>query len=158
MLAQKKLFEQSHEDKPIKVMAVDDEEFNLEILMKHLKKGGYEAVAASDGDEAWEYLQTHPADDVHIMLLDKMMPRMSGLELLEKMKADPRFSHITVILQTASIGTQEMIEGIDAGAYYYLTKPYAAEVLMSVVHAAARDYRMHVYSLSDELQKKKPDR
>lgn len=125
--------------KPIKVMAVDDEEFNLEILIKHLKKAGYECIAVPNGVQAWEYLEKHP-NDIDIILLDKMMPGMDGMEVLRKIKADPKHEQITVIMQTASVGTQELIEGIEAGAYYYLTKPYAAEVLMSIVDSAAREH------------------
>ncbi|NDF11948.1 MAG: response regulator, partial [Proteobacteria bacterium] len=127
-------------DRPIRVMAVDDEEFNLEILVKHLKKAGYEAIPMSDGDQAWDYLNKNP-EEIDIILLDKMMPRMNGMEVLKKLKSRPDLQHITVILQTASVGAQELIGGIEAGAYYYLTKPYAAEVLISIVNSAARDHR-----------------
>ncbi len=125
--------------KTIRVLAVDDEEYNLEILVKHLEKGGYSVAQAKDGGEAWEYLQKHPLD-VQVVLLDKMMPKMNGMEVLRRMKEHPQLKNITVIMQTASVGTKEVVEGIKAGAYYYLTKPYPAEVLMSIVDAAARDY------------------
>lgn len=139
-------------DRPIRVLAVDDEEFNLEILMKHLKKAGYESVGARDGEEAWEYLNQHPGE-IDILLLDKMMPRMDGMEVLRRVKAHPDLKEITVIMQTASVGTQELISGISAGAYYYLTKPYAAEVLISIVNAAAKDHK-NKQALKKELFKK----
>ncbi len=123
----------------LNVLVVDDEEFNLEILLKHLKKAGYDPVAARSGEEAWQYLTSPQGRGVNIVLLDKMMPGMNGIEVLKRMKSHPEMQHITVILQTASVGTQEFIEGINAGAYYYLTKPYAAELLLSIVNAAARD-------------------
>jgi hypothetical protein len=69
-----------------------------------------------------------------------MMPGMSGIDLLKRIKASPQLKHILVVLQTASVGTAEMIEGIQAGAYYYVTKPYAAELLLSIVRSAARDF------------------
>lgn len=124
----------------MKVLAVDDEEFNLEILERHLKKAGYDSVAMEDGEKAWEYLEKNP-ESVDIVLLDKMMPKMNGIELLKKIKKHPSLKDIPVILQTASVGVQEVTEGIQAGAYYYLTKPFAAEMLISIVNAAARDHR-----------------
>ncbi len=123
----------------LKVLAVDDEEFNLEILLRHLKKAGYESVGVEDGMKAWDYLEKNP-DDINIILLDKMMPKMDGIQLLQKIKKHPQLKEIPVILQTASVGVNEMTEGIQAGAYYYLTKPFAAEMLIAIVNAAARDY------------------
>lgn len=123
----------------LKVLAVDDEEFNLEILLRHLKKAGYQGIGVDDGVKAWDYLEKHP-EEINIILLDKMMPRMNGIELLHKIKKHPQLKEIPVILQTASVGVQEVTEGIQAGAYYYLTKPFAAEMLISIINAAARDY------------------
>src|SRR5262249_12128348 len=74
-----------------------------------------------------------------LVLLDRTMPRMSGLELLGRMKGNARCRTIPVILQTACVGREEMIEGIRAGAYYYLTKPYDRDVLLSVIRTAAAD-------------------
>ncbi len=139
-------------EQPLKIMAVDDEEFNLEILIKHLEGAGYQTISFGSGDDAWFHLQKNPTD-VDIILLDKMMPGMSGLEVLKKIKEHPELDHITVILQTASVGAQEVAEGIEAGAYYYLTKPYAAEVLLSIVNAAAEDYKQRNY-LKSEVEKK----
>lgn len=125
--------------RPVNILAVDDEEMNLEILMKHLNKAQFHAVAVPSGEAAWDYLMKNPGK-VDIVVLDKMMPGMSGIDLLKKIKADPKLRHLMVILQTASVGTAEMVEGIQAGAYYYVTKPYAAELLISIVRSAARDF------------------
>lgn len=123
----------------VNVLAVDDEEMNLEILIKHLSKSQFKSEAVASGEEAWDYLTKNPGK-VDIVILDKMMPGMSGIDLLKKIKATPSLKHILVILQTASVGTAEMIEGIQAGAYYYVTKPYAAELLLSIVRSATRDF------------------
>ena len=124
----------------MRVLAVDDEEFNLEILARHLKKAGYEAIAMEDGEKAWDYMQQNPRN-IDIVLLDKMMPRVNGIEILQRMKKHPELKEIPVILQTASVGVQEVTEGIQSGAYYYLTKPFASEMLISIVNAAAREHR-----------------
>lgn len=124
----------------MRVLAVDDEEFNLEILSRHLKKAGYEAIAVENGEKAWDYLEKNPKN-IDIVLLDKMMPGVSGIEVLQRMKKHPELKEIPVILQTASVGVQEVTEGIQSGAYYYLTKPFASEMLISIVNAAAREHR-----------------
>ena len=123
----------------VNILAVDDEEMNLEILMKHLNKAQFKAVPVASGEAAWEYLNQNPGK-IDVVILDKMMPGMSGIDLLKKIKADPSLKHLLVILQTASVGSAEMIEGIQAGAYYYVTKPYAAELLLSITLSAARDF------------------
>ena len=133
----------------VNVLAVDDEEMNLEILMKHLSKAQFQSEAVESGEKAWDYLIKNPGK-VDIVILDKMMPGMSGIDLLRKIKATPQLKHILVILQTASVGTAEMIEGIQAGAYYYVTKPYAAELLLSIARSAARDF-LEMEKLRDQV-------
>ena len=123
----------------LKVLAVDDDEINLEILVKNLNDNGYEAIACSDGQEAWDLLQKDPhvAD---ILLLDKMMPKMDGMELLSLIQKHEIIKNIPVILQTGDVGVKEMKEGLAAGAYYYLCKPFDPSVMISLVNAAARDF------------------
>ena len=121
-----------------RVLVVDDNEYDRALLHEHLSAGEYAADFAVDGVDAWGMLEDH-ADRYDIVLLDRAMPRMNGLELLGRMKRDPRCRTIPVILQTAHVGREEMIEGIRAGAYYYLTKPYDADVLHSVIRTAAAD-------------------
>ncbi len=101
---------------------------------------GYLIESASDGQEAWEILSADP-DRFDVVLLDRSMPRMTGLELLVKIKSDERLRPLPVIMQTALSKREEMLEGIRAGAYYYLTKPYDVEMLRSVVRTAIEDYR-----------------
>jgi len=128
------------EIKPLRILVVDDEEFNLDILKKHLKKAGHKTICISGGKEAWEYLKKTP-EDIDIVLLDKMMPYMNGIEVLKKIKLHPILKKIPVIMQTAAATQKEEEEGIQAGAYYYVTKPYNAETLISMVNTAARDFQ-----------------
>lgn len=136
----------------IRVLCVDDEEFNLDILDKHLKKSGYEVVTAADGQKALDILK-RPRHGIDVILLDRMMPVMDGMELLRKVKADSELKDMPVIMQTAAVGTNEAVEGIEAGAYYYVTKPYEAEMLLSIVAAAVRDIR-EGSSLKSKVTKK----
>ena len=133
------------------VLVVEDNELDRRLLQAHLKKTECVTEFARDGLEAWTMLDRDP-DRFDLVLLDRTMPRMNGLELLARMKADPRCRTIPVILQTAHVGREEMIEGIRAGAYYYLTKPYDGEMLQTVVRTAAAD-RAEMKALQLRLRK-----
>ena len=121
-----------------RVLIVEDSETDRALLDAHLSRDGFETEFAGDGVEAWQMLDANP-DRYDLVLTDRSMPRMNGLELLKRIKSDHRFLIIPVILQSALVARDEVIEGIRAGAYYYLTKPYDVEMLMSVVRTAAAD-------------------
>jgi len=120
------------------VLIVEDNELDRALLDAHLGREGFDIEFARDGVDAWAILDAHP-DRFDLVLLDRTMPRMNGLELLLRIKSDHRFLILPVIFQSALVSRQEVIEGIRAGAYYYLTKPYDAEMLLSVVRTAASD-------------------
>lgn len=122
-----------------RLLVVDDEPFNLEIIAEHLEGDHYEIVTASDGEEAWGILRDASEDDFDALILDRMMPRLDGLELLKRVKQETRFRHLPVIMQTAAAAKEQVLEGIRNGAYYYLTKPFDGEVLATVVRAAVVD-------------------
>lgn len=120
------------------VLIVEDNEADRALLDAHLSRDGFDTEFAGDGVEAWSILDAHP-DRFDLVLLDRTMPRMDGIELLKRIKADHRFLILPVILQSALVARDEVIEGIRAGAYYYLAKPYDSEMLLSVVRTAASD-------------------
>jgi DNA-binding response OmpR family regulator len=122
-----------------RLLVVDDEPFNLEIIAEHLEADGYELVTAADGEQAWEILESASADAFDVLILDRMMPRLDGLALLIRMKAQARYQHLPVIMQTAAASKEQVVEGIRNGAYYYLTKPFDGEVLATVVRTAVAD-------------------
>ncbi len=121
-----------------RLLIVDDEPLNVEILLEYLEDGGYELDTAGDGQEAWEKLEAAP-DHYDVVILDRMMPRMNGMEVLARIKAHPVMQSIPVILQTALAAHDEILEGIQAGAWYYLTKPFDEELLRSVLGTAIED-------------------
>ncbi|HVR43248.1 MAG TPA: response regulator [Thermoanaerobaculia bacterium] len=127
------------DDSKTRILVVEDSPLDCRLLGLHLERGGYEVTAVSDGEEAWELLSANP-DAWDVVLLDRTMPRMGGLALLAKMKEQPSLRMLPVILQTAAIAPHEIIEGIRAGAYYYLTKPIDPEMLLAIVGAAANDH------------------
>lgn len=125
-------------DQPPTLLVVDDEEFNRDLISEYLEEHHYHLAYAADGLEAWEMLDAHP-DKYDAVLLDRMMPRMDGMELLARMKADPRLAAIPVILQTAATSPEQMEEGMRLGAYYYLGKPFPRQALEVVVSTALAD-------------------
>ncbi len=120
------------------VLVVDDEPFNLEIIEEYLEGEGYSLYTADDGDDAWRQLEAEP-DKFDVILLDRMMPKLDGMEVLAKMKVHRKLKSIPVILQTAKASKQNIIEGMNSGAYYYLTKPFDDEMLRSIVRTAIED-------------------
>jgi len=106
-------------------------------------------TTASDGEEAWALLEASP-NDFDVVLLDRMMPKMEGMEVLRRMKAHPVLQYVPTILQTASAKNEQIIEGIEAGAYYYITKPYKEDMFRSVVRAAVAD-RVRFKKLAQDI-------
>ena len=120
------------------ILVVDDEPLNLEIIAEFLEGDAYRLRFAATGEEAWNLLD-QPDSDFNLVVLDRMMPGMNGIELLKRIKADARLSHLPVIMQTAAAAPDQVREGLAAGAYYYLTKPYDPEALQTIVRAALDD-------------------
>ena len=102
------------------VLIVDDEQINREILGMTLQ-GAYEVMYASDGEEAIERIRAF-SDILSLVLLDIMMPRMNGYQVLEEMQADPSLSKIPVIVLTSD--KEAEIKSLQLGAADFLTKPY----------------------------------
>ncbi len=118
-----------------RLLVVDDEPFNLEILTEHLEDEHYEVVTAADGLIAWNILEREP-DGFAAVLLDRMMPNMNGMEVLSRIKHHPAMQHLPVVMQTAVGSPDSVREGLQAGAYYYLTKPFDRDLLLAIVAAA----------------------
>lgn len=136
-----------------KILVVDDEEFNLDILTDYLTDGGYDVVVAEDGVKALEKLEQN--SDVSVVILDRMMPNMDGMEVLKRIKNDERFHEVPVIMQTAAALSEQILQGVQAGVYYYLTKPYGEAVLLSIVKAALIDAKNKQYMKSEVLRHKR---
>ncbi|MCX6800281.1 MAG: response regulator [Candidatus Falkowbacteria bacterium] len=125
----------------IHILVVDDLEEARFVLNSVLRKSEFKGkyTLASSGEEAWSLLQENP-DKYTVALIDRMMPGMNGLSLLKLMKADSRFKGIQVIFQTAMAATPDIIEGLAAGAFYYVTKPLPeAIILLAIIRAAIDD-------------------
>lgn len=126
-------------DKNHTVLVVDDEPNNLRALKIDLSEMNYNVLTAKDGQEGWQVLQDNK-DEISAIMLDRMMPNMDGMQFMKKLKSTPDVSDIPVIMQTAAAEKEQVIEGITAGVYYYLTKPYDKEIMLSILQAAIDDY------------------
>jgi len=137
--------------KPL-ILLVDDEPFNLKILEEHLEDAGYETLSANNGLEAWEILEkSHKKFDA--VLLDRMMPEMDGMSVLKKMKSHAGMNKLPVVMQTAKAAKNEVLEGLNAGVHYYLTKPYGKDQLLAIVKTVVQDY-IYLRELKSEISQK----
>lgn len=138
-------------DTDIRILVVDDDETNRLIIREFLEEEGYAFEEAEDGEQAWERLSGSPRR-FDVVLLDRMMPGVDGIEVLRRMKGTPELVRVPVILQTAAAAREEVLEGLREGAFYYLTKPFEAAVLQAIVRTAVRDSLQH-RSVIGELER-----
>lgn len=122
----------------VKLLLVDDDDFIQLVIGENLAKLGYEVDIAHDGQEAWEKISLDPKG-YDLVLLDKMMPRMDGITLLKRVRADTRMTGLPMVMLTGADKAEDIVEGLAAGAYYYLVKPATQEVLSRVVKNALEE-------------------
>jgi two-component system, OmpR family, response regulator MprA len=118
----------------MKILVVDDERAVRESLRRALELEGYEIELAEDGAQALERLESEPEPDA--MVLDVLMPRMDGLEVSRTLRRSG--SRLPILMLTARTQVEDRVEGLDAGADDYLTKPFALEELLARVRALLR--------------------
>lgn len=112
----------------ISLLVVDDNETNLDMLSRRLQRKGYSVSTACDGPSALELIEAEPFD---LVLLDLMMPGMSGLEVLERIRQKHTVAEMPVIMVTAKHDSSTVVEALDAGASDYVTKPIDFPVLFA---------------------------
>jgi CheY-like chemotaxis protein/anti-sigma regulatory factor (Ser/Thr protein kinase) len=120
-----------------RALVVDDEPRNRKLLRALLEPLAVEVVMAESAEEALELVRGD-ADSIDVILLDRELPGIDGIELLRLLKQDVDRAHIPVIMQTAATTPAQVREGLRAGASYYLTKPIEAAELHAVVRSALR--------------------
>ncbi|MBT3904181.1 MAG: response regulator [Rhodospirillaceae bacterium] len=136
-----------------RILVVDDNKDNRDLLNLILGNDGYQVEEVQDGPEALEVL-SDPHQKFSAILLDKNMPKMDGFDVLRKIKKTPEIKSIPVIMQTAEKETKQVAEGIKAGAYYYLIKPYSPNVMLTIVKSAIDDSRLY-RNLREDLNSRK---
>jgi diguanylate cyclase (GGDEF)-like protein len=131
---------------PMRVLAAEDNPVFQSMLKTMLTRWGYDAVMARDGSEAWNLLQR--ADAPRLAVLDWMMPGLDGVEICRRIRSANREPYVYILLLTARTESQDLIEGMDAGADDYLTKPFNAHELRVRIRAGRR-----ILDLQEELLK-----
>jgi two-component system cell cycle response regulator len=120
----------------LRVLAAEDNPVIQTVLQTMLTWWGYQPVVARDGLEAWEILQQDDAP--HLALVDWMMPGLDGVELCRRVRATGREPYTYILLLTARTESQDLVEGMNAGADDYLTKPFNAHELRARLRAGTR--------------------
>jgi len=110
-----------------RILIVDDNRDSVTIMRTILESRGYQVTAAASGAEALEYLKKESPD---LVLLDVMMPEISGLQVLQHIKEDANTGRLPVILVTAKTHDDDLLSGYQYGADYYITKPFTAKQLV----------------------------
>jgi CheY-like chemotaxis protein len=110
-----------------RVLIVDDNPDSIAIMRSILESRGYDVAAAQSGAEALDFLQR---ETVNLVLLDIMMPEMSGTEVLQRIKDNAATGRLPVILVTAKTQDEDVLSGYQYGADYYITKPFTAKQLL----------------------------
>ena len=132
-------------DKAPRILIVDDHEDNVELLRARLEAWGYRSDTATDGAEALRKVEEAPPD---LILLDVMMPKLSGFEVCQKLKGDPATSGIMILMVTALNEHGDMERAVDAGTDDFLSKPVDKVSLVKRV-----ENMLKLRNVSDELER-----
>src|SRR5262245_41862223 len=117
------------------ILVAEDDRDIAELISHYLKKAGWTAHVAAAGDQALAYLRNHPVD---VVILDLMLPGMSGLDVCQALRADPATAGIPVIMLTARAEESDRIRGLELGADDYVAKPFSPNELVARVRAVTR--------------------
>jgi putative two-component system response regulator len=128
-----------------KILIVDDDAANRNLMGELLRVHGYEVIMAGDGQTALEQFEQSRPD---LVLLDVMMPRVGGLEVCSRLKADPDSRLTPVVLVTGLSATEDRVRGLEVGANDFLTKPLDSSVLLARIRSL-----VSLKSYTDELER-----
>lgn len=124
------------------ILAVDDDRTMLLMLESRLTKQGYRVAKALNGKSACTMIEKHH-DEIDTVLLDRVMPDMDGLEVVKWLQSRKDLTQMPIVMQTGADTPEQIREGIDAGVFYYLTKPIQPDVLKSIVASAVRESKQN---------------
>lgn len=137
------------DNRPARILVVDDHPDNIQLLRVRLEAQGYTIESAEDGQAALDQVYASPPD---LLLLDVMMPKMDGMEVVQRIKNDRTLPFIPVILQTALDSTDDMVQGLDAGADDYIAKPINFRELEARIKSLLR-----IKALQNDLAERERD-
>lgn len=119
-----------------RILVVDDDQINLEFFEVMLPKLGFVVGKAADGEEALEQVKRFHPD---LIILDNIMPKMTGWEVTKILKADPKFQEIPIIMFSALDDVKDKVEGFELGVDDYITKPYNFSEVLARIRAVLRN-------------------
>ncbi len=136
---------------PPRILIVDDNPTNVKVLQTRLAADGYEIITAGDGEQA---LASALRDTPDLILLDVMMPKLDGIEVCRRLRANADFPFTPIVMVTAMADPKDVIAGLEAGGDEYLTKPVDHAALSARVRSMLRVKRLHdqVEELASEVK------
>ena len=113
-----------------KILVVDDEPYMLEILQARLESNGYSVITAINGEDC---LKKAGEDKPDLVLMDILLPGMSGFEVAKRLKENDLTKNIPIIMVTALIGEDAIAKGLKSGATYFISKPFDSQELLTEI-------------------------
>ena len=110
------------------ILIVEDSPETLELLRRVLEKGGYKTTLATDGEKGFSYAQRYLPD---LIVLDRLLPKMNGLQVCRKIKELKALENIPIIMLTVLDAEKDIIDGLKAGADDYMKKPFSPDELLA---------------------------
>lgn len=123
----------------MKILVIDDEEHILELLKFNLELSGFDVSVSPEANQAIELIDKEKPD---LLLLDWMLPKISGIDILRKIRQDENIYDLPVIILTAKNMEDDKIQGLNVGADDYITKPFSIKELMARINTILRRYRV----------------
>ena len=133
----------------MKILIAEDDSVSRRLLQAALDKWGYEVVVTCDGQQAWQALQQGPFPS--LLILDWQMPGMDGVELCRRVRALPGYQSAYIILLTGKSSKEDVVNGLDAGADDYVTKPFDPGELRARVSVGVRVAQLQL-SLAERVR------
>jgi two-component system phosphate regulon response regulator PhoB len=118
-----------------RIVMIEDERDMADLVSARLRREGYKVDVAHDGNEGFEMVRSNPPD---LVLLDLMLPGMSGTEIAARLRDDPRTAGVPIIMLTARTEESDIVVGLKFGADDYVTKPFSLSVLAARIDAVLR--------------------
>lgn len=123
----------------MKILVIDDEEHILELLKFNLELSGFDVYVSTEANQTIELIGREKPD---LLLLDWMLPKISGIDILKKIRQDEDIYDLPVIMLTAKNMEDDKIQGLNVGADDYITKPFSIKELMARINTVLRRYRI----------------
>lgn len=123
---------------PMHILVAEDDHDIAELISHYLKKAGWSTHIAAAGDEALAYVRNHPVD---VVILDLMLPGMSGLDVCQALRADRATAGVPIIMLTARTEEADRVKGLELGADDYVAKPFSPNELVARIRALVRRLR-----------------